>query len=617
MKLKADFHKLKRFKINYNIFRSFLLTVSILLFFISLSLENVPAFVFAVLSFIPGGVSVLRKGVKRIKNKEYFNLDVCIVLSCVILFICGNCYQAAISGIVYFALCSVADMGRFITHNAKGVYEKNKEKLYHKVKGSETENRRADDIKAGDMIELYSGETVPCDGIVKAGTGTLNTVLVTGSNKIISVSRRDKILAGFTLLTGNVIMEVTAPLKESVEYEAVNRIKELDKEKTSNETKVRFAGNILSAVLLLVCIGFGIRNFAVSKEPSAFLYAFAGGIVVSCIDPVSGVLGLSYKSAIVRGIKNGIVLRTKKFLENTVNLKGVFFEVPGVLAGQDNTVSEVKVIPGVSEDLIVKLAAYGIYRKNDGFYRALADYGKINVISSNITSCDLYDDICTVKIKDDIEVVTGSAESFLNKGMINDAPLGDNVICVGVNSSYIGYISFNLEVKEDIRQCMESLNFAGVKNIGILTDEADDYVNEVAFKGGIDEIYSTDSVSRMQELRKSIAKASILFSPENSTLDESFNVVHYGYNRNENHGFTMNKELLVPVRLVNIINDLKIMLIQNFAIGIIGEFIILYNFINSLASGVKTAAGVPLLMFVSVIAIAAEKMNCIRYINKI
>ena len=50
-----------------------------------------------------------------------------------------------------------------------------------------------DEIENGAMLELYSGEIIPVDGIVKAGTGTVNTANITGESKIVSVTKKDKV----------------------------------------------------------------------------------------------------------------------------------------------------------------------------------------------------------------------------------------------------------------------------------------------------------------------------------------------------------------------------------------------------------------------------------------
>ena len=51
--------------------------------------------------------------------------------------------------------------------------------------------------------------------------------------------------------------------------------------------------------------------------------------------------------------------------------------------------------------------------------------------------------------------------------IINSISDSINILCVAVNGNFIGYIEFDFEVKKDIRQCVDSLRFASVKNIAI------------------------------------------------------------------------------------------------------------------------------------------------------
>ena len=73
------------------------------------------------------------------------------------------------------------------------------------------------------------------DGIVKAGTGTVNTANITGESKIVSVTKKDKVFAGYTLLTGNIIIEVTAEEKETLMKKALDTVNQVCSSNTQGE----------------------------------------------------------------------------------------------------------------------------------------------------------------------------------------------------------------------------------------------------------------------------------------------------------------------------------------------------------------------------------------------
>ena len=65
-------------------------------------------------------------------------------------------------------------------------------------------------IMKGDHLEIRSGESIPADGNIISGSGSVNRAPLTGESVPVDVGKGDELQAGLTLSRGPVTMEVTA-----------------------------------------------------------------------------------------------------------------------------------------------------------------------------------------------------------------------------------------------------------------------------------------------------------------------------------------------------------------------------------------------------------------------
>lgn len=608
MKLKK---KKAGLKINYQIFRSFLFSLSVALELISLVFGKTGAIVVAALAYVAAAGVIATTSVKKIKNKDYFNLDHAAVLATLLLFCMGAFYQGLLGLQIYIVVKLIFDASKFFVPKTLIVSEKIKDRKYHVIHSGEAETVEITEIRQGDMLELYSGEVVPVDGIVKAGTGTVNTANITGESKITSVSKKDKIYAGYTLLTGNVIIEVTQDCENSLMKKSLDIIQSVCKTNTQGERIKNKVFNVLSLVLLVAGVAFAVIEYIKTKDFSCLKYGLPAVILVSSLDPIKIVVSDAYKSAIYRCLAKGIVINKKQTVEKTINTKGVFFEPAGVLTSSETVVHQVCPSAGISNDLLLKLAAYGRCREESGYFKAIAEYGKININYNDIVDWKSYPDGgVVVKVKNDIEILSGTADALRNREILNSIQDTNNILCVAVNGNFIGYIEFDFEVKKDIRQCVDSLRFAGIKNIAMVTKEINEYINDIAVKGGIEKIYNLENTAQINEIKRTLADGSVLFVSRKTEEVEGFNVFKYGAFDNICDGYVLSDNLSAPVNYVNIMKDCKVVMTYNFVIGILMQIIVMamaYNITHS----------VWLMIFIMIGMKKLQKINCINLINKI
>jgi len=69
---------------------------------------------------------------------------------------------------------------------------------------------RADDLMAGDLIEVRAGELIPVDGTIEAGSSLVNSAILTGESSAVRLNSGDSVNAGTTNETSSLIVCVEA-----------------------------------------------------------------------------------------------------------------------------------------------------------------------------------------------------------------------------------------------------------------------------------------------------------------------------------------------------------------------------------------------------------------------
>ena len=196
--------------------------------------------------------------------------------------------------------------------------------------GAEVEIDAAE-LQIGDIVVVREGQTVPTDGVITEGHGSLDQSMLTGESVPVDLTVGDEVV-GATINRGGSFQFRATKIGEDT---ALQKIVRLVEAAANSKAPISRLADRVSGVFVPVVMGIALVTFIVwmligGGLPTALRHAIAV-LVISC--PCA--LGLATPTAIMvgtgKGAELGIMIRTAAALEMAHSIDCVTFDKTGTL----------------------------------------------------------------------------------------------------------------------------------------------------------------------------------------------------------------------------------------------------------------------------------------------
>ncbi|MBR3942196.1 MAG: HAD-IC family P-type ATPase, partial [Clostridia bacterium] len=478
-------------------------------------------------------------------------------------------------------------------------------------------NILAEELKPGDMIELLPGEIIPTDGVVAEGESSVSLKEIDGNSKLIVVHRGDSVVSGTTVMSGSIVVRVTATCDNSTVAHIVNDHATLSESVTPHEKMI---GSMINRITLaFFCLATGISTLvAILTENFEILpYCLIWICLLACTDSFRMLLHSIYVVASMRCVNSGVVAKNKKLIEKSIFVKNLLFRKQGVLT--DKKASVVKTVPagGVSSSELLTYAAFAQYKASHSLTQALSEATKAKISDKQIAHfMETDDNGAMVQLKNGIEIITGNKEVLENFDVVCSVPEEENILCVAVDNKFVGYIQFGYTIKDDIALCVDSLKRAGAKNLTIITKDAESTAKDVAEKSGIENYIFEETREGIEERVKEFGKNTVYIGygkgVDYDFGDECVKLMYGGfrYDTGSADGVVVSESLDSILKFFNIIKDTRWLFVENLVLCVL-QVLLLVNWLLSGSQSIILGG----VMFL--ILEGARKFNCFRFLKKL
>lgn len=354
----------------------------------------------------------------------------------------------------------------------------------------------ADEIKKGDIFTVRPGESIPADGTVIEGFGTVNESALTGESVPVDKAEGDGVSAG--TVNGSGFLKCSAD-KTGDETFLAQIIRTVSDASASKAPIARVADKV-SAIFVPVVILIAVITFVlwlILGESTGFAVARAVSVlVISC--PCA--LGLATPVAIMVGsgvgAKNGILFKTAAALEETGKIKTVIFDKTGTLTKGELEVTDI-VSDEISENEFLRFA-YALEKPSEHPVAAavIREAERKNIVDDNVECFKALAGCGVEGIKDGAKFTAGKPAYIKTVCDISDKILsaarnaekdGKTVLIFAKDKKSIGLIALSDTLKSDSAEAVETLHSMGIKTV-MLTGDNSVTASVIAKQAKIDEV---------------------------------------------------------------------------------------------------------------------------------
>lgn len=260
-------------------------------------------------------------------------------------------------------ILTLITLGKYLEARAKGKTTSSLSKLMDlspkmatRVEDGAEAQVPAASVRVGDVLVVRTGESVPVDGVVLEGEGSVDESVITGEPLPKSVHAGSAV----TGATVNTAGWFTMRAERVGEQTVLAGIIRLVDEATSSKAPIEKMADKISGVFVPVVIAIAVVVFAVwlavGAELSVALTYAISVLVISC--PCA--LGLATPTAIMvgtgRGAANGILVKSAEALETARGVKTVVLDKTGTITKGAPQVTDVLPAEGVRAEELLRLA---------------------------------------------------------------------------------------------------------------------------------------------------------------------------------------------------------------------------------------------------------------------
>lgn len=377
---------------------------------------------------------------------------------------------------------------------------------------------KSNDIEIGDIVVVGIGNTIPVDGHIVEGTGSVNQVSMTGEAEPVVKYRGDRVISGTIVEEGR--FRIWA--EHVGANTATQRIKHYIENSLNEKSSVQLKANKLANKLVPVTLGLATASYIFAKdfERVASILQADYSCALKLATPVA------FKSTISKAGHNGIMIKGAKSIEALSNADTFVFDKTGTLtAGELEVICVESYDDKWSEDKLLNLTAsteeHYFHPVAEAVVKAAKQRGFVHMHHEEVEFIVAHGVKTEVKGK---SVIIGSRHFLEDDEKIdfsehkdkieNSLRDGRTLLYIGYNGKLLGTITLADELRHNSKEAISKLKKLGVKNIIMLTGDTKQKAKIIADELGIDEVRAEllpqDKAKIVKELMESGKKVAFV-----------------------------------------------------------------------------------------------------------
>ena len=383
----------------------------------------------------------------------------------------------------------------------------------------------ADDIEIGDIVRVIVGETIPVDGVIIKGQGSIDESIMNGESLPVDKYVGDDVLSGTINQYSTFDIKATKTSQDSSLKRMIKLVKEADSKKAPIVSLTDRWATWIVVIALVSSIGTYLVTHQILRSVTI--------LVVFC--PCA--LVLATPTAIMAGIGNaskfGILIKGGDVVERLSKIKNIAFDKTGTLTYGKLSVVEYKSFnPEYDDETFLKILASVEAYSEHPLGKAITSYYKENneelLDIQNFTvnpgkgiTANLGEKSILVG---NLKLIKG-VDINLNKDIINISEeftkKGCTVIYLSIDNKLIGYVALSDILREEAKEVISYIKSQKINPV-MLTGDNKNSAQNIANIVGIDDIHPSllpeDKMNIIKNLEDSKSQTCMIGDGVNDAL---------------------------------------------------------------------------------------------------
>ncbi|HLO28768.1 MAG TPA: copper-translocating P-type ATPase [Anaerolineales bacterium] len=323
---------------------------------------------FSVIVFLYGGVPFIQMAVPEIRNRQP-GMMLLISLAISVSFIYSLAATFVNLGEGFFwelvTLIDVMLLGHWIemrsVRQASGALDALAQLMpdtaEHIMPDGSTHTMPVSALKAGDLVLVRPGASVPADGVVEDGQSDVDEAMITGESRPVKKTVGAKVIAGTINGDSSLRVRVSATGEQTALAGIMRLVKEAQQSKSRTQILADKAAGwlfylaigvaLLTAILWTLSIGFDLFT----------LQRVVAVLVIACPHALGLAIPLVVAISTTSAAQNGILVRNRLALEMAREVDVIIFDKTGTLTKGEQGVIAIRPANGADENKVLAQAA--------------------------------------------------------------------------------------------------------------------------------------------------------------------------------------------------------------------------------------------------------------------
>ena len=365
-------------------------------------------------------------------------------------------------------------------------------------------------LVADDVVRVRPGERIPVDGVVIAGTSSVDESMITGESLPVPHGPKDRVIGGSLNYDGSLEYRATSIGAESVLGQMLRMMEEAQSSKAPMQQLAdRVSAVFVPVVLGLACLSFVIWMIA-DPHTGGISRAFAIAVAVLVI-ACPCAMGLAVPAALTvsigRAAQLGVLFKNGESVERLARVDTILLDKTGTLTeGRPRIVS--MQVEGFSEDDLLVFAASLEQRSEHPLASAVTEYARSRGIDA-----ESIEDFRAIPGKGVSGLVKDRKVAAGNLALMREMNIpaqettqpGMTLLHVAIDGAYAGWLAARDTLRPGSAQAVVAMHAMGLR-VGMLTGDTSAAAEEIAKAAGIEMVFAGllpgEKLAKIHELQK-------------------------------------------------------------------------------------------------------------------